>query len=297
MIRNFDELLSKRDRAKGKIIAVAASNHLHTLKAVFDAEKEFGISYLLVGHRMKTLEICEKMGKSISDEKIIPADTEEEAASKTVALVKEKRADLLMKGNIQTAALLKAVLNKEKGISTGGVMCHMAVIEARGYDRLLFMSDGGMIPYPTLDQKRAIIEEGVKFMHSLGYSEPKVAILSAVETVNEKMPETLEAKELTRLNQEGIIKGCIAEGPLSMDLAISPESAAIKGIKSRIGSKADFLVMPNISAGNIMSKALTFLGGAKMAGCILGAEVPIVLSSRGASEEEKRLSILLCLSL
>lgn len=296
MIKNFDELLSKKSKAADKVIAVAASSHLYTLKAVFDAEEEFGISYVLIGDSKKTLELCQSLGKRISDERIIHVDTDEEAALKAVALVKEKKADVLMKGNLQTATLLKAVLNKERGISSGGVMFHMAVIEAMGYDRLLFMSDGGMIPYPTLSQKRSIIENGAAFMRALGYTEPKIAVLSAVETVSEKMPETIEAKELTRLNEEGIIKGCIVEGPLSMDLAVSPESAETKGIKSRIGSKADFLIMPNISAGNIMSKALTFLGGAKMAGCILGAQVPIVLVSRGASEEEKRLSLLLCLS-
>lgn len=296
MIKSFKDLSGKKERAKGKIIAVAAAHHLHTLKSVFDAEDEFGTGYILVGDRKKILEICEGLGKGVSEERIIHADTDEEAASKAVALVKEKKADLLMKGHIQTAVLLKAVLHKERGISAGGVLFHMAVIETTGYDRLLFMSDGGMIPYPTFEQKRAIIEEGVQFIHALGYQEPKVAVLSAVETISEKMPETVEAKALMTLNEEGIIKGCIIEGPLSMDLAVSPESAKIKGIKSRIDSKADFLVMPNISAGNIMSKALTCLGGAKMAGCILGAAVPIVLVSRGASEEEKRLSMLLCLS-
>jgi len=295
MLRDFNDLRAKLAKNSKKTIAVAAAQDLHTLEAVFDAEKEFGVDYILTGNKEEILAVCKRIGHVIDEEKIISANTEEEAAFEAVSLIRNKRADILMKGKLQTATLLKAVLNKETGIREGSVMSHMAVLECLGHDRLIFMTDGGMLPYPDLVQKRGILENGVSFMHSLGYKEPNVAVLAAVETISDKMPETVDAAELSKLNAQGEITGCIVEGPLSFDLAVSPESAAIKGIQSQVSGNADMLLVPNISTGNIMSKALLFLGGAKMAGCVLGAKVPIVLVSRGATAEEKKLSILMCL--
>ena len=295
MLSNFNDLKEKLAKSSKKTIAVAAAQDFHTLEAVFDAAKEFGVDYIFTGVKKEILAVCAELGQTIDEEKIIETENDEEAAKIAVSLIREKHADILMKGKLQTATLLKAVLNKETGIRSGSAMSHMAVLECPNHDRLLFMSDGGMIPYPDLEQKRAILENGVNFMHSLGYDKPNVAVLAAVESVNEKMPETLHAAELAKLNTDGEIANCIVEGPLSFDLAISQESAAIKGIESRVSGNTDMLLMPNIATGNIMSKALLYLGGAKMAGCILGAKVPIVLVSRGASAEEKRLSILLCL--
>jgi phosphate butyryltransferase len=192
--------------------------------------------------------------------------------------------------------LLKAVVDKENGIRRGGLMSHVAVLESPNYHKLMFITDGGMVTGPNLEQKKAIMENCVKFVCQLGYEMPKAAALAAVEVINEKMPETVDAGELTRMNREGEIEGCIVEGPLSFDLAISEESARIKGFKSQIAGDVDIFLAPDMATGNIVAKSLIYLGNAKMAGCILGAKVPIILVSRGASAEEKMLSILLTMA-
>jgi phosphate butyryltransferase len=157
------------------------------------------------------------------------------------------------------------------------------------------MTDGGMNPYPDLPQKQAILENTVDYMSELGYENPNVAVLAAAETVSDRMPETGDAAALAAMNRNGVITGCTVEGPLSFDLAVSRESAAIKGVDSAVSGDVDLLLVPNIAVGNIMSKALLYLGGAKMAGCVLGAKAPVILVSRGATAEEKLLSIIMAL--
>ncbi len=294
--RNFAELENRVKSLGHKTIVVAASHDLHTLEALCDASKTLDIGCLLVGDKAKTLEICKKIGFDVNEELIYHTENDEESAKVAVELVRVGKADVLMKGILQTATLLKAVLNKEWGIRGGGVMSHLAVLESPAYHKLMFITDGGMTPYPDLNQKRQIIENTVGFMLKIGYDEPKVAALAAVESVSDKMPETLDAKELETACANGEIKNCIVHGPLSIDLAISRESAEIKGVINAVTGDADVLLMPNIATGNIMSKSLLYLGNAKMAGCVLGATAPIVLVSRGASAEEKRLSIMFCLA-
>jgi phosphate butyryltransferase len=293
MIRNFEEMAGKINRSGGSRLAVAASHDEHTLEAVFDAEKSLGITSVFVGDKEKTFAIARNLGMEISEDRFIDAASDEDAAAKAVALVRDGRADALMKGKLQTATLLRAVLNKENGIRSGGLLSHLAAIETGAYGKLLFMTDGGMNTHPDLAQKKLIVENSIRFMATVGYAEPKVAALAAVETVSDKMPETLDAKALQDMSERGEIPGCILEGPLSFDLAVSKESAMTKGISGRVAGQADLLLVPDIASGNIMSKALTYLGGAKMAGLILGAKVPIILVSRGASAEEKRLSIMM----
>ena len=295
MFENFDAL--KRDALGGetKTIAVASAADLHSLEAVRDAVNELNIKYKLVGDFDKIIEIAKQIGFDLDTEAIVPTNSEEESARTSIQLVRDGHAEVLMKGNMQTATLLKAVLDKENGISGGSILSHLAVLESPNYHKLLFMTDGGMNIYPDLAQKKSILENSVKFMNKMGYQTTKVAALAAVETVNEKMPETVDANALAAMNKNAEIENCIVEGPLSFDLAISRESAKIKGVGSKVSGDVDLLLVPNIATGNIMSKALMYLGGAKMAGCILGAKVPIVLVSRGASSEEKLLSILLTL--
>jgi len=170
------------------------------------------------------------------------------------------------------------------------------VLECPTYHKLLFLSDAAINPTPDLDKKREMLKNVVTFMHKLGYQRPNVAVLAAVETLSDKMLETIDAAAIAKENQSGEITGCYVEGPISFDLAISRESAKIKGFDSRLAGEVDLFLMPNISSGNIMSKALLYLGGAKMAGCVLGAKVPIVLTSRGATAEEKFLSLLLAMA-
>ena len=175
-------------------------------------------------------------------------------------------------------------------------MSHLAVLECPEYHKLIYITDGGMVTNPDTEQKKSILFNAVGFLHKIGYDMPKVAVLAAVETINEKMPETVEAAQLAAWNRSGEITGCHVEGPVSFDLAVSLESAKIKGADIKLAGETDLLLVPDIAAGNIMGKALLYLGGAKMAGCILGAKVPIVLTSRGASAEEKFLSFLLCMA-
>ncbi|MBP2651655.1 MAG: phosphate butyryltransferase [Firmicutes bacterium] len=198
-----------------------------------------------------------------------------------------------MKGKIQTADLLKAVVNKEKGLRTGSVMSHVVLHEIPTYHKLLVITDGGMMMYPNLAEKKQIIENAVNSLLSLGYDKPKVAVLAAVENVNPKMPEAVDAGLLKEMNQKGEIKNCIVEGPISYDLAMSKDAAKIKGYESPVTEDADILMVPNITVGNIMGKALVYSAGAKIAGFIVGAKVPIVLTSRGSSAEEKYLSLVL----
>ena len=297
MLKNFDELKSKVLQIKEKkVIALACAADGASLEALRDAERELGVNYLLIGDADAILEAARKVNFDIAREKIVQADNEANVAEIAVNLVREGRADILMKGKMQTSSLLKAVVDKEKGIRTGGLMSHMAVLECPAYPKLMYITDGGMVTQPDLEQKRAILQNSVDFLRQMGYDAPKAAILAAVEAVNPKMQETVDADALAQANRTGEIADCIVEGPLSFDLAISAESAKTKGVQSRVAGDADIFLLPDIAAGNIMSKALIYLAGAKMAGCILGAKAPIIVVSRGAGAEEKMLSILLTMA-
>jgi len=292
--RNFKELIEKLQNAKSKkrVVVVVAQDE-HTLEAVFKAKKDGIVDPILIGDKVKIKEILQHLNESIDDDAIINVEDDAAAAMKAVELIHENKADFIMKGKIQTADLLRAVVSKEKGLRTGSVMSHIAIHEIPTYHKLLAVTDGGMMIYPNLDEKKQIIENTVNAFIAMGYEKPKVAVLAAIENVNPKMPETVDADMLKKMNQSGDIKNCIVEGPISYDLVMSKESAKIKGFDSPITEDADILVVPNMTTGNILGKSLLYSAGAKMAGFIVGAKVPIVLTSRGASAEEKYLSIVL----
>lgn len=291
---NFKELIEKIQSAESKkrVVVVVAQDE-HTLQAVFKAKKDGIVEPILIGNKVKIKEILQHLNESIDDDAIINVEDDEMAAIKAVELIHENKADFIMKGKIQTADLLRAVVNKEKGLRTGSVMSHIAIHEIPTYHKLLAVTDGGMMMYPNLEEKKQIIENAVNTFIAMGYVNPKVAVLAAVENVNPKMPETVDADMLKKMNQRGEIENCIIEGPISYDLAMSVESAKIKGFDSPITEDADILIVPNITAGNILGKSLVYSAGAKMAGIIVGAKVPIVLTSRGASAQEKYLSLVL----
>lgn len=294
VIKNFDELIRKVANYKEKKkVAVVAAHDEHTLEAVFKAKEDGVVEPILIGRKDKIKEILDKHNFALSDEFIIDIEDESQAAYKAVELVNENKANSIMKGKIQTADLLKAVVDKERGIRTGRLMTHFAVLEVPTYHKLLAITDGGMVMYPTLEQKKGIIQNAVDVLLSLGYEKPKVAVLAAVEKVNPKMPETVDAAELKKMAESGEITNCIVEGPISYDIAMNRESAEIKGFDSPVVEDVDILIPPNIAAGNILAKALIYSGNAKMAGIIVGAKVPIILTSRGSSSEEKYLSIVL----
>jgi phosphate butyryltransferase len=297
VLHSFADLAEKVRKVDKKTAVVAAAHDEHALEAVLEASREGCIDYLLVGNRGKIHEIAAKLHSDIADNAIIDAVSEIDAAEKAVSLIREEKGDFLMKGRLETATLMRAVINKETGIRKENIMSHVAFFEVHAYHKLLGATDGGMIPYPTLEQKASIIKNAVGLFKKLGYERPKIAVLAASETVNERMPETGDAKALKESYEKGELGDCIVEGPISLDLTLSKESAAIKGYTSPVTGDADILVVPNIACGNILGKSLVYMGHAKMAGCIVGAKVPIVLTSRGASAEEKHLSILLSAAL
>lgn len=276
-----------------KRMAVAVAGDEHTLQAVMHARKEGIIAPVLVGDKKVIDEILSKMGETVPEEDIFDVADPKEACEKAVALIREGHANFLMKGRVDTSVILKAVVNKEHGLGKGGVMSHFTMFEIPTYHKLLVPVDGGMVTYPTLEQKKAIIDNTVGTLRSMGYECPKVGVLACVEKVNPKMPETVEARKLQEMNAAGEIKNCIVEGPISYDCAISKEIADLKGLNSRIAGDVDVLLAPNIHAGNIMGKMLTVTCKAKLAGFIVGAKCPIVLTSRGSSAEEKFLSIVI----
>lgn len=291
---HLDELIaSVQGYPTSKVVAVVAAADGHTLEAVFRAKRNRIATPILVGDRAKIQEELKKLGEDPTEIQIVDAPSDQEAAAAAVLLVHQGKADFLMKGKIQTADLLHAVVDKEKGLRTGHAMSMMVLHELPGYHKLLAITDGGMMMYPTLEEKKQIIQNAVGVYHAMGIPEPKVAVLAAVEVANPKMPEAMDGAALKQMNLDGEITGCIIEGPISYDLAMSRESAEIKCYNSPVTGDADILVVPNITVGNILSKALVLSAGAKMAGFVVGAQVPIVLTSRGSSSEEKYLSLVL----
>ena len=294
MLTSFEQLI---DRVKGRKnasrVIVASANDEHTLEAVFRAAEEGIVSPVLVGEKQGIFAILDKLRVSVPMEDVYDIPDPDAAAAKSVELIREGKADFLMKGKLETAQLLKPVVNKETGIGEGGLMTHITLFEAPHYHKLFTAVDGGMVTYPTLEQKKRIIELNVEFFRRLGYENPKVAILAAIEKVNPKMPETVEADELCQMNRRGELSGCTVAGPISLDIALDRESAEIKGYENPVAGDADILVVPNIQTGNILGKSITVIAKGKMSGFIAGAKVPIILTSRASSSEEKYLSIVL----
>ena len=294
MSKNFDDLLSKVSACSKKVVSVAVAQDEAVLEAV-KAAKERGIAdAILVGDESKIREIGATLGMNMDEYEIIN-ETDIVAASLTaVKLVHDGKADMYMKGLLDTKTFLKSVLDKEAGLRTGKPLSHVCVFEVPGVDRLLFLTDVAFIPYPTLEDKVHIINYAVEVAKACGVDCPKVAPLAAVEVVNPKMQVTLDAAELTRMNEAGEITGCIVDGPLSLDIAIDKEAAIEKGAQDRkVAGDADILLFPDIHAGNLVYKAIVHLVDVKN-GCILtGTQAPVILTSRSDTFETKVNSIAL----
>lgn len=289
---SIDELLSRaKSEKRKKRLAVAAAADEHVLEAICRAQEEEIIIPYLIGDKNKIQEILKKLGKTVDEEHIIDADDVDEAARLAVSLVVEGKADFLMKGLLNTANMLRAVLNKECGLRTGSTLSHISINESPAYKKLFIVTDAGINIEPTLENKRDIINNAVSALKSMGYDEVNVAVLTALEKVNPKMQATVDAAELKAMNERGEIAGCTVEGPISMDLAMDAEAAVIKGFSSPVTGHADIFVVPNLDCGNILNKALRFFAKDKQVGIVLGAKVPIALTSRGATAESKYLSV------
>lgn len=294
MSKNFTDLLAKIETIDKKKVSVAVAQDKAVLEAVKAAKERNIADAILVGDEEQIRAIGAELGMNMDDYEIVDEKDVVEAATKAVSFVHDGKADMYMKGLLPTGTFLKSVLNKEVGLRTGKPLSHVAVFEIPGFDRLLFLTDVAFMPYPTLEDKKCIIEYTVEVAKACGVDLPKVAPLAAVETVNPKMPVTLEAEELTKMNENGEITGCIVDGPLSLDIALYPEAAEEKGATGRkVAGDADVLLFPDIHAGNIAYKAIVHMTDCKN-GCILtGTKAPVVLTSRSDSFETKVNSIAL----
>lgn len=275
-----------------KLILAAAQDH-NSLSAVIRAWQDNIIEPILIGDKEGIQNICQENGYNIADLRIIHEPDTEMAVEMSIKMLSSKQADILMKGKVGTSILLKCVLNKEWGLRTGNLLSHIALFEVETYHKLIAVTDVAMNIAPNLRDKIAIVNNSVSFLHKLGYEMPKVAVLGAVEMVNENMEATLDAALLSKMNQRDQIRNCLIDGPLAFDNAVSIESAKHKGIKSEVAGDTDLLLMPDIEVGNVLYKSLVFFAKAKVASIILGAKVPIVLTSRSDSEQAKYDSILL----
>lgn len=293
-MKNFEGLLEKIKSCSKKKLAVAVAQDEAVLEAVHAAKEKNIADAILVGDADKIREIARGLEIDPEEHEIIDVKDTTEAALTAVKLVHDGKADMYMKGLIDTKGFLKSVLDKEVGLRTGKPLSHVCLFEIEGFEKMFFLTDVAFIPYPSLEDKVSIINNTVEVAHACGIECPKVAPLAAVEVVNPKMPVTVEAEALTKMNEAGEITGCIVDGPLSMDLAIDPEAAKHKGATGRkIVGDADILLFPDIHAGNITYKTLVHTAHVKN-GCILtGTQAPVILTSRSDTFETKVNSIAL----
>lgn len=290
---NFRELTKGIKNSAPPRAVVAAAQDAHTLEGVFRAAEDGLIRPVLVGNGEEILARCGELGVSLSQDSIVEADGPEACARKAVELIGRGQGELLIKGLLPTGTLLKEVVNRERGIRAAKLLSHVAILQVPAYHKLMFLTDGGMVTAPDLAQKRAILSNALSLCRFLGYACPKAAILCAAETVTPQMPETTDAAVLKEEAIRGDFGPCLVEGPISLDLATDPEAVRIKGYKSPVAGDADVFLVPNITAGNLLGKALYGFSGGKMAGVVLGATVPITVNSRAARPEEKYDSILI----
>lgn len=293
VLKNLNDLRHIVEGGPRKKLILAAAQDQHSLGAVVKAWKENIIEPILIGDKEQIQNICAVNNYDITGLRIIHEPDTDMSVEMAVRMVNNKQADILMKGMVGTTTLLKCVLNKEWGLRTGNLLSHFALFEVETYHKVIAITDVAMNIAPNLKEKIAIINNSVACLNKLGYIMPKVAVLGAVEMVNENMEATLHAALLSKMNQRDQIKKCIIDGPLAFDNAISLESAQKKGIRSEVAGDTDLLLMPDIEVGNVLYKSLVFFAKAKVASIILGALVPIVLTSRSDSEQAKFDSILL----
>ncbi len=293
MIKNLESLVDLAKSKEKRKIAVAAAGDYHVLEAIQNAASKEIVEPILVGKEEDIRRIAKDINFNLDDIQVIDVADPFMASLEAVKLIGQGKADFLMKGLVSSGQLLKAVLNKEFGLRTGSLLSHVAIFETPYYHKLLGVTDAAMNVDPGLEEKIDIIKNAVKVFHGLNNANPKVAIIGSVETINPKMEATMHAATISMMNYRKQIKGCIIDGPLALDGAISKEAAELKHIVSDVAGDSDLILAPDINGANILYKSLNFLGGATAAAVIMGAKVPIVLTSRGDSEKSKFLSIAL----
>ncbi|HEV2679388.1 MAG TPA: bifunctional enoyl-CoA hydratase/phosphate acetyltransferase [Rhodanobacter sp.] len=284
---SLDALIAQCQRREPISVAVCWPSSTVSVAGAMEAAQAGLIDPVFVGSSKELSKIARSLDLDLSPYSVIDCDSEEEAAAQSVELCRTNRAAALMKGSLHTDVLMRAVLHKESGLRTFRRLSHVFIMEAPLYDRTLFITDGAINIAPTLEEKVHIVRNAIDLAHSLGVAAPRVAILSAVETVDPKIISTVDAAALCKMSDRGQITGAILDGPLAFDTAVSAEAALVKKLDSPVAGKADVLIVPDLESGNMLAKQLEYLGGARLAGIVLGAKVPIILTSRADSAESR----------
>lgn len=293
MFGSFEEIIVEARTRNTVKIAVAAAEDADVLTAVHAAQEAGIAESILVGRAGKITEICRQLGYDTAEFVIEDVADVRLAARRAAAMVREGRAGVMMKGLIGTADFMRAVLSKEEGLGSGKLISHVAAFEVPGYGRLMLLSDAAITIAPDLGQKVQIVENALKVAKALGNHKPRVAMLSAVETVTAAMRSTEEAAIIAKMAERGQIKDCIIDGPLALDNAVSAEAAKHKGLAGEVAGRADMLIVPNIEAGNVLYKSIVYFADARLGGIVVGANAPVVMTSRADSPQTKLNSIAL----
>ena len=283
----YQKLVSTVKALPATLTAVAHPCDEASLSGAIDAAKMKIIVPILVGPRHKISAAAKAANLDVAPYEIVDAEHSHDAADKAVALVREGRAEMLMKGSLSTDELLGAVVRRETGLRTARRLSHCFIMDLPRYPNVLIITDAAINIFPTLDDKVDIVQNAIDLAHALKIEKPRVAILSAMEKVNSKLQSTVEAAALCKMADRGQITGGVLDGPLALDNAISPEAAKIKNLEGPVAGHADILVVPDLEAGNVLAKSLSFLMDADSAGVVLGARVPITLTSRADSVQSR----------
>jgi phosphate butyryltransferase len=290
-IQKLEDMISTAHQVGPVPIAVAAAHDPEVLRAVHRAQQDGIIEAILVGDWPAIEAYATQVGAGLAGVSILHESDPRRAAEQVVELARSGRAKVVVKGQVKTSELLGVVLNRHIGIRGRSLLSHVGIFELPGMERLIYLSDSGVVVYPDVYQKLEIISNAVRVEHRFGVEEPKVAILAASETVHPKIPASIDALALSRMADQGWVAGAVVDGPLGLDLAISPRAAELEGSDSPIAGMADVLIVPNVEAGNIVAKGLQYFAHARMAGLVVGARVPIIISSRADSAETRYLSL------
>ncbi|MCI6692153.1 MULTISPECIES: phosphate butyryltransferase [unclassified Clostridium] len=293
MSKNFDDLLLRANEISNKKVAVAVAQDEPVLEAIKLAKEKGIADAILVGDMKAIKKIADKINMDLSDYEIVNEPNVKKASLEAVRLVSTGKADMVMKGLVDTATFLRSVLNKEVGLRTGKLMSHVAVFEVEGLDRLILLTDAAFNTYPDIKGKIQILNNAVDVAHACGIKIPKVAAVCAVEVVNPDMQATIDAALLAKMNDRGQIKDCIVDGPLALDNALSVDAAEHKGITGKVAGKADIILLPNIETANVMYKTLTYTAKTRNGGLLVGTSAPVILTSRADNFETKVNSIAL----
>ncbi len=291
-MKTLNELLSiAQNKKESKKIVVASAADELVLKAISEFQKFGLIEPILVGKKSEISKILNEYKIDLDNYDICSAENDVESAKISVELVRKEKGDMLMKGLLSTKIFIKEILNKKTGINTSGYFSHVGIFESPYYHKLFGLTDAAINIAPDLETKKHIIKNAVQTFHNLGITKPKVALLAPIERINPRMQSTIDAAKLVKMHKSEKFTECEIEGPLSLDIAISETAAKHKGVDSQIAGNVDILVVPEISSGNVFYKSLTYLGNAKAAGVLIGAEAPVVLTSRTDSPESKLYSL------